>query len=485
MNSLFGDNDLVADSEGEDDIYVLPTQKHKETAVNSNESTVSQFTSNQPIATRDTISSFSATAGDISLVANASASSTSTRPRPKPAYKGAPGNDSLSTSSETTNLTTTSNRPKPQPAYKGAVGYEPQPQPAPTYADDFMPLSIADRAKMRNRRSGDVAIVNASPREKAVEPEILELTSDDDELAIQPKKKGKSKAKATRTMPSPSPQPSLPMATSPLIPTSTLPPSDPPILTPSEFSVGLPPIAVMPQVPSSSASSKRKRTPERDDLFGDDELDGLDMDVEPLPAKKAKVKKVKEKKAKKAGDEGAEKSKARPKAKKKEKEKNVKDREIQQNFKSTEFVNDSDDELHLDNAAAGPSGSGSSQSHAWVEADKEPEPPRKKQKSGAKGKEKDNAPNTSRKGRVVVSDDEDEYIDGEQKGKVVVVEIEKKRQAKQCKPVAEPEPSTPGPSSRSDEEDADREVPTKENIDPRPPSDTQLKGNSLYPNLMH
>ncbi|KAK7050840.1 hypothetical protein VNI00_004951 [Paramarasmius palmivorus] len=470
MKSLFSDEDVVADSEGEDDYISPPTLKQKD-RVNPDQSAISLYTSNPPVA-GDDISSFG---GASSSVANTSTSST--RPRPTTAYKGAPGNDSISTSSDVANVKST--RPRPRPAYKGAPGYEPQPQPE---------LSNSKDEKQR----------------QANNPEIIELTDDDDdELAIRPKKKAtrakapKTKAKPTRVIPSPSPQPSFAAATSPLIPNSTLPPSDPPVSTPSEFSVGLPPIAVMPHIPSSSSSSsKRKRTPERDELDGDiDVYSEIFGDAPPLapapPAKKTKEKKPREKKTKKASDEG-DKAKSKPKSKKKAKGQNDKEPEGEQAFKSAEFIDDSDDELNLDSVVAKPSGSGSSQTAtSRMDEEQESEPPRKKQKqTSAKGKGKDTVTNTNRKGRVVMSDDEEEYA-GEECVKevevVIPVPVEKrnpKTTKKSSKQTKAADASVPGPSSPVDKDVADKEVelPPKENIEPMRVPDTPVIEKPPIPN---
>ncbi|KIK71279.1 hypothetical protein GYMLUDRAFT_324930 [Collybiopsis luxurians FD-317 M1] len=119
-----------------------------------------------------------------------------------------------------------------------------------------MVLSIADRAKMRQRGNNSSSY--------PATPEIIELSDDDDELALRPTRKPRAKAKSKPAQTEP--ESSLPVATSPIsIHHPVLPPSDPPQSTPDEF--GLPPIAILPN-PASSITS----LPRTDDLDLDEEM---------------------------------------------------------------------------------------------------------------------------------------------------------------------------------------------------------------------
>ncbi|KAJ3711940.1 hypothetical protein C8R42DRAFT_780721 [Lentinula raphanica] len=267
------EEEIIADSEGEDELFGPPVKPAAQapttnapaasTPTSADVSRISDFSTNK-LPTRDTISNFSAPS-----IANAHATSTidtntsSSRSRPKP-------------------------RPLPKTIRPTASG--------DSFYDSFsstsniepvdMTLSIADRAKMRKRNS-EIIHNSIEPPVPAYSPEIIELSSDD-ELALRPAKKPKkpkkttAEKKNTKKASSATAKPSthirppspilesdadmslsfaLPMvSTSSAIPrnlydSSALPPSDPPMSTPSELFDDIPGIETLPNPPSSSTSA--------------------------------------------------------------------------------------------------------------------------------------------------------------------------------------------------------------------------------------
>ncbi|KAJ3759059.1 hypothetical protein EV360DRAFT_69823 [Lentinula raphanica] len=270
------EEEIIADSEGEDELFGPPVKPAAQapttnalaasTSAAADVSRISDFSTHKP-PTRDTISNFSAPS-----ISNAHATSTidtntsSSRARPKP-------------------------RPLPKTIRPTASG--------DSFYDSFsstsniepidMTLSIADRAKMRKRNS-EIIHNSIEPAVPAYSPEIIELSSDD-ELALRPAKKPKKpkkttaekktkKASSTAAKPSTHIRPpspvldsdadmslsfALPMvSTSSAIPrnlygnpraSSALPPSDPPMSTPSELFDDIPGIETLPNPPSSSTSA--------------------------------------------------------------------------------------------------------------------------------------------------------------------------------------------------------------------------------------
>ncbi|KAF5337928.1 hypothetical protein D9758_013101 [Tetrapyrgos nigripes] len=226
-------DEVVADSEGEDDYLVPPSPQRAEQPVlpaspmPQDTSRISQFTENT--SNRDQMSDFTSAAPSVASKA---------RPRPRPNYKTAKPTDIDSSIS-----IEHSGRDNSQDQILNGW-------------NESMILSIADRAKMRSRdaksgssRSGskDVssdppAPPNAQPRSKIHNVlDVIELTSgEEDELGMSPPRpKPKLKLKIRR--PTSLPQPSLPIPTSSIAP-SVLPPSDPPV-----SSCGIPPIVTLPE----------------------------------------------------------------------------------------------------------------------------------------------------------------------------------------------------------------------------------------------
>ncbi|KAJ3981117.1 hypothetical protein F5890DRAFT_589461 [Lentinula detonsa] len=301
------DEEIVADSEGEDELFG-PSRAVPDDPRSTTSNVLAASTSN--LADMSAISEFSAskaTAGDaiynfsnpsVAPIPNARAASTpstitnsntatSSRPRPKPKPKtvrtAAPGDRSEKTSSSTSNI------------------------------EIFdMTLSIADRAKMRKRNS-DIQTSSFSVV-PAYSPEIIELSSDD-ELSLRPANKPKKTTTEKKTTRKPSStataaRPSnhvrlvspvqepdadislsfaLPMvATSPALAwsgernraSSILPPSDPPQSTPSELFDDIPAIETLPNPPSSanSASISFASRTHRAHMHSD-----LDMPAPPAP----------------------------------------------------------------------------------------------------------------------------------------------------------------------------------------------------------
>ncbi|KAK1231695.1 hypothetical protein PQX77_005181 [Marasmius sp. AFHP31] len=485
--SIFGD-EVVADSEGEDDSFV-PLRRAR---ITGNDSTVSQFTENRPV--NDSVTNFTPViATKASTIENASSSSAGpsapSRPRPKPAYKGTAGfqgDSSISNGSRST------------PPSRSEVN---------SMLLDFAIPSIADRAKMRRRDNKSAPgptfseftpppLPPSKPNSTKTSPiEVLELTdSDDDELALAPasrKKKSttanskakprKSPVKRARVVHSPPPdssQPSLPIATSPVLPPvplpgSTLPPSDPPLYTPLEH----PPIAVLPKltvdqgsssrVTSPCPSGKRKRSSERDELEGDDM--SMDVDKQPMPPPQTtdtgpskKVKKTREKKKQSVSlDKGKGKAK---------------EVEVAQ---TTEIIDDDDDLFGDGCPETSPTGAHPSTSSSFdrrqapsetsarpnpVEDGEEREPPQKRQKTDTNANTKKDS-SKKRSQKVVMSDEED---DGKPEEAEKVKSTKKNGSSKKTKTKASKD--SHDQDGQVDPHPAETAVDTlpKENVDPSP-----------------
>ncbi|KAJ3834738.1 hypothetical protein F5878DRAFT_343521 [Lentinula raphanica] len=269
------EEEIIADSEGEDELFGPPVKPPAQapttnalaasTSAAADVSRISDFSTHKP-PTGDPISNFSAPISNAhatsTIDTNTSSSSSRSRPKPRPLPKivrpTAPGDSFYDSFSSTSNI-----------------------EPVD------MTLSIADRAKMRKRNS-EISHNSIEPPVPAYSPEIIELSSDD-ELALRPAKKPKKpkkttaekkntkKASSTATAkpsthirpPSPvldsdadmSLSFALPMvSTSSAIPrnlhdSSALPPSDPPMSTPSELFDDIPGIETLPNPPSSSTSA--------------------------------------------------------------------------------------------------------------------------------------------------------------------------------------------------------------------------------------
>ncbi|KAJ4477436.1 hypothetical protein J3R30DRAFT_219290 [Lentinula aciculospora] len=262
-------DEIIADSEDEDELFgpyravpavdsttTITTISADSTSKSAAEaSTISEFTTSKATAS-DTIS-------NLSLVA-----------------PNALANPSI-TSVTTTTANTSRPRPKPKPIVKkpniSTTGDSPGKASSSTSNIEMfdMTLSIADRAKMRKR--GNDNRDSSSSSGPGFRPDIIELSSSEDELALPaPKKLKKTVKKTTEKFTSStrnvirldSPKSdlisssfSLPTVTSPVLPrngnrnraSSILPPSDPPQSTPSDI-FDLPAIEILPN-PSSSASA--------------------------------------------------------------------------------------------------------------------------------------------------------------------------------------------------------------------------------------
>ncbi|KAF9063504.1 hypothetical protein BDP27DRAFT_1426837 [Rhodocollybia butyracea] len=194
--------EIVADSEGEDEMLIPP----RISTLSANVSTISEFSVNK-VTAGETISDFS---------------SVIPQPRPLP-------------------------RPKPRPIQK--------PSDSSILNTFSMTPTIADRAKMR-KRGGNSSSSSAVP-------EVIELSDDDDdEFSLFTPKKPKPKNKTIKKKTAPvnridTPEPSLPIATSPILNSNALlPPSDPPQSTPSD-DFQFPPIEILPNIASSVSTSTR------------------------------------------------------------------------------------------------------------------------------------------------------------------------------------------------------------------------------------
>ncbi|KAL0579053.1 hypothetical protein V5O48_002946 [Marasmius crinis-equi] len=520
--SLFED-EVIADSEGEDDFFA-PVNRARTTG---NDSNVSQFTANPN--NRDPVANFTPiTSTKASTIENASSSSAGPparpRPRPKPAYKSAQSHQADSSVSNGTSESSEVSKSR------STLNAE-----ANSVLLDFAAVpSIADRAKMRRRDTK--ATPTSTPLDftppsksnaisKKNSPiEVLEITSDEDELALEPaptKKKRKSKVATSNNKTPKSParrskgvqpppqadssQPSLPMATSPVLPAipltnTTMPPSDPPPSTPLEH----PPIAVMPKLPGDQGSSsratslspsKRKRSSERDELEGEDMSMDIDKQLMPPPPvvmipstkKPAKARKTKEKKDSDDAEGGGKKKTASKKAAKEAREKKTKDKgkgkvKEPEVFKSAEFVDDDDvDDLFGDERPASSSTGGApatSSSPRSRQKSSEPstrpepveieevEPPRKKQKTDKRTQVESDVSAKKRKQNVVMSDEEDveeaeEVVTKKRNGS------SKKTKAKSSKNSSDEvdhiDQELPGPLG-----DSGADALPKENVDPKP-----------------
>lgn len=352
-SSTFYDDEVVADSEEEGNSFGMQMNLDVQPIL-------PDITNNIGQSGISEINSFTdkASAPFTSILPISSSSSRSHPSSPVTTF-----NDNVSSSSSSGPLP----RPKPRPAYKkrdkiettnstSTVSYfSPQVQAAST-SNSFqfhmdMPSSIADRAKTRSRNTKSLtidAIHAVTPRGRGLNMtipsnDVIELSSDGDELALlsPPKSKPKGKGKASmknradissdsplsstpeyHPKPRPKPRPkankrsktshplsphaqstsqepiSLPTSSSndPMMPipfhlvSSQLPPSDPPMSTAT--TCDLPPIETLPNLdtdPLSSPSSlfspvmsaRRKR---KYMTMGTDELDsddpGIEMDVD-------------------------------------------------------------------------------------------------------------------------------------------------------------------------------------------------------------
>lgn len=252
-------------------------------------------------------------------------------------------------------------RPKPKPRYKGPAAAAtssteiqlpsvPQPLSAPPI--DFLdsPLSIADRAKSRARKSTQ-------------KPSIIDIidipTDSEDELQFLPPSRTKSKAK-TPVIEIPDTQPTLPIPTSEA--SSQLPPSDP-ISTPE-----LPPQSKDDDSPLTSPEKppKKRKRPRTDHDANDDAMmmpppampepppffapssssSGFpEPDLQGPPVKKP----AKKKKRANDDEDGSPKKKKAPA--KPRKKKGDLESSAAPSFKSAEFIDELDDE----DAGASPS----------------------------------------------------------------------------------------------------------------------------------
>ncbi|KAH9916167.1 uncharacterized protein B0H18DRAFT_958944 [Fomitopsis serialis] len=226
--------------------------------------------------------------------AREAAKASKARPRPRPAYKGAlakvaaasEANGQAAAPAPTTPPTgSDATRPtNPQDANPSTSSTVVDPKAAPAATEDLdeFSLDIAERAKLRSRARSSK--VNAKQQPRPVDPDVIDISSSDEDLNIRPPNRGPKAKAADRDVPSPKKRAKkthipvdialddtssaiIPIATSDL--SSQLPPSDPPLSTPLEST----PANARPMIGSSPLSSplpppprppkrKRKTLPE-------------------------------------------------------------------------------------------------------------------------------------------------------------------------------------------------------------------------------